>query len=501
MPGLRDAPDAQASELEELRAEQRLLREEIRIARRAAELTAELVVRQFEETEAVLQRLQEVNSQHAAVLEAASEISIIAADLDGRVTLFNRGAEALLGYSAPEVVGVRSILDFHIASELVSRGSDRPVTPDGAPDDLGVYAEYVSSGRTQGEEWTYLRKDGVHLPVSLSITALRGPEGEVTGYLSAAMDLTTHRQAEQAVRRAVTLMQEAIAYSPVFVWETDPQGLVTFLMGAQKVMGYDAQEILGRHFHELRREEDPAAREMHERIDAAVAERSSYEHLLSCLASKGDAPLWISMSAHPIVLPGGAFGGYRGVGVDVTELTRAKQALEEMALHDQLTGLANRRKLHDRFRVEIARLKRLSSSLSLLVIDVDRFKSVNDRYGHLAGDECLTLLADLFTTTLRESDLVARFGGEEFIVLLPETDAPEALLVAEKLRETIASTDLPAKSLAAPLRLTVCVGVATMTPDRILSLDDLIDAADRAAYAAKMAGRNRVQMGDASPRS
>ncbi len=488
------------SELEELKAEQLVLREEIRVARRAADLTAELVVRQFEETDAVLQRLQEVNAQRAAVLEAASEISIIATDLGGCVTLFNRGAEALLGYQAAEVVGILSVQDFHQASELASRAGDLTADRGGGADALGLYAEYVSRGRTQGEQWTYVRKDGTCLPVSLSITALRGPEGEVTGYLSAAMDLTPHRQAEQAVRRAVTLMQEAIKYSPVFVWETDSEGRVTFLMGAGKVMGYATEEILGRPFRELRCDDDPATKEMHETVDAAIAGHISFEHLLSCLYSKPGTPLWISMSGHPILEPGGAFRGYRGVSVDVSELTRAKQALEEMALHDQLTGLANRRKLYDRFLIEGARLKRLSSPLSLLVVDVDWFKSVNDRYGHLVGDACLKLLADVFVTTLRESDLVARFGGEEFIVLLPETDAEEALMVAEKLRETVADTELRVKGLAEPLRLSVCAGIATMRPDMILSLDDLIATADRAVYEAKTAGRNRVVVGDTAGR-
>jgi len=211
--------------------------------------------------------------------------------------------------------------------------------------------------------------------------------------------------------------------------------------------------------------------------------------------------MWISMSAHPILETGGAFRGYRGVSVDVSELTRAKHALEEMALHDQLTGLANRRKLYDRFLIEVARLKRLSSPLSLLVVDVDWFKSVNDRFGHLAGDECLKLLADLFVTTLRESDLVARFGGEEFIVLLPETSQEEAVLVAEKLRETVASTDLNLKGAAEPLRLSVCAGIATMRPENILSLDDMIEAADKAAYSAKTAGRNRIAVCESVSRS
>ncbi len=475
----------------ELSAENTELRGEIRVARRAADLTAELVVQQFEETEAVLSRLQVVNAQNTAVLEAASEISIIATDLDGRITLLNRGAEELLGIRLPKDGDSLSIIDVHLPEELHSRSSWSNETPGMHHRHIDVYAEYVAGGRSRGELWTFVRSDGTRVPVSLSITALRGAEGQVTGYLSAAVDLTPHQQAEQAVRRAVTLMQEAIAYSPVFVWETDAEGRLTFVLGGQKVLGYATDEILGRRFGELRRE-GTNCQAHQESVETAVANREAFEHLLSCVRSKDGDHLWISMSAHPIVEPGGEFRGYRGVNVDVTELTLARQALEEMALHDQLTGLSNRRKLYDRFRVEIARLKRLSSPLSLLLVDIDRFKSINDQHGHLVGDDCLRLMADLFVSALRESDLVARFGGEEFIVLLPETGLAEARLVAEKLRETVQDAYLSVRGVSTPLRVTVCVGVAEMLPDKVMSLDDLIERADRAAYQAKAAGRNSV---------
>ncbi len=479
----------------DLREENELLRGEIRVARRAADITADLVVKQFEETSAALERLQEVNTQREAVLAGASQMSIIASDLDGTIILFNKGAETLLGYEAAEVIGRRSVLDLHLEEELFARGEVLSSEVGRRVHGVDVFAMLAAEGHSQAQEWTYVRKDGGHMPVSLSITALRSAENEVTGYLGAAMDLTSHKLAEQAVRRANALMEDAIRYSPIFLWEMDTDERLTFLRGAHKIMGYSAEELLGRRLSDLRCHEI-GCQEQRGVVDEAFAQRRTFDRLLSCILARDGLHMWITMSGHPIFDAEGTFRGYRGVSVDVTELQRARHALEKMALHDQLTGLANRRLLYDRFVLETARAKRNSGPLSILVVDIDYFKRVNDRYGHLVGDACLQALAAVFENKLREADLVARFGGEEFIVLLPETDAAEAELVAQKLRRGVETSELRVAGLLRPLHVTVCVGVATMLPDLPLSFDDLMELADRACYRAKQAGRNRVIVAD-----
>ncbi|WP_096703441.1 response regulator [Magnetospirillum sp. 15-1] len=186
----------------DLQAENALLRNEISVAREAAEITARLVVKQFEETERLLYRFQSANAQRQAVLDAALQMSIIATDIQGRVMLFNRGAETLLGYASEEVVGHRTLLDFLLPEEVASHAAElaaeigRPVAPD------GLFAAYVKHGLIAAREWTYRRKDGTRFPVSLSVTSLRDGDGSLAGYLAAAMDITERKWAEEEAHRA-----------------------------------------------------------------------------------------------------------------------------------------------------------------------------------------------------------------------------------------------------------------------------------------------------------
>ena len=159
--------------------------------------------------------------------------------------------------------------------------------------------------------------------------------------------------------------------------------------------------------------------------------------------------------------------------------------LVDMSVTDVLTGLPNRRRLLERAESEVARSERTGSPLCALMIDIDHFKAINDRYGHAAGDEILSALADRLTDELRQNDLVARHGGEEFAVLLPDTQRAEAVTTAEKLCQAAHELHTPDGTLA------VSIGVAAY-PDDATSATELLDAADRALYAAKRQGRDRV---------
>jgi len=186
----------------DLLAENALLRGEIRVAREAAEITARLVVKQFEETERLLYRFQSANAQRQAVLDAALQMSIIAINLDGEVQLFNRGAETLLGYTSDEVVGRRTLLDFLLPEEVTTHAAELAVELGHPVPPAGLFAAYVKHGLISAREWTYRRKDGTRFPVSLSVTPLRGGDGSLAGYLAAAMDITERKWAEEEAHRA-----------------------------------------------------------------------------------------------------------------------------------------------------------------------------------------------------------------------------------------------------------------------------------------------------------
>ena len=169
------------------------------------------------------------------------------------------------------------------------------------------------------------------------------------------------------------------------------------------------------------------------------------------------------------------------------ELKRANDTIERLAHTDVLTGLANRRTLHEALPREIARAQRLGKPLSAIMADMDRFKSINDEYGHLTGDQVLVRAASVFGSHLRPYDLAARYGGEEFVLLLPGASADDATDVADRVRKGIAEIQLP----GCARQMTISLGVASWITGE--TAEDLLARADRALYSAKSAGRNRVE--------
>jgi diguanylate cyclase (GGDEF)-like protein len=175
---------------------------------------------------------------------------------------------------------------------------------------------------------------------------------------------------------------------------------------------------------------------------------------------------------------------------DISDKREAIQNLRNATSLDPLTGVANRQAFFDAAEDELEHWKRSPRDISLLLIDADHFKAVNDTYGHPAGDAVLRELAAALTAAFRQVDLVARVGGEEFAVLLPSTGPQGALAVADRLRRTIESQ--PVQVDGATIRYTISGGIAAIS-DTLESLDTLLKRADRALYAAKAAGRNRIE--------
>ncbi|MFT3858806.1 MAG: diguanylate cyclase [Aquabacterium sp.] len=169
------------------------------------------------------------------------------------------------------------------------------------------------------------------------------------------------------------------------------------------------------------------------------------------------------------------------------ELERANAELAHLARKDGLTGLYNRRAADDRMDEECARHQRYGQAFSLLLLDIDHFKRINDSFGHAVGDEALRHVAHCLTALCRDADFVARFGGEEFLVLLPQTHLEGAVQAGEKLRLAIAALDVPQVG-----HVTVSIGAAELSGGMPTSLRDLLKRADDALYEAKAGGRNRV---------
>jgi diguanylate cyclase (GGDEF)-like protein len=188
------------------------------------------------------------------------------------------------------------------------------------------------------------------------------------------------------------------------------------------------------------------------------------------------------------------------VAKKTADLQRANDELLTLSSTDPLTGLANKRVFDRSLDLECARVHRMNSVASLLSIDVDQFKALNDTLGHLKGDEYLVAVsAALAKLCRRKLDLAARCGGEEFAIILPLTNSNDAESIAESVRQTIAGLNLPHPASSVAPYLTVSVGVASITREWCCSREALLIAADKALYAAKKGGRNRVCVAEAEP--
>jgi diguanylate cyclase (GGDEF)-like protein len=172
------------------------------------------------------------------------------------------------------------------------------------------------------------------------------------------------------------------------------------------------------------------------------------------------------------------------------ELRRKNGLLEELSRTDSLTGLLNRRFLMDLLLAEFQKSARYGTPLSLIMLDIDHFKRVNDTYGHTTGDSAIQTVAQVLRREIRTCDLAARFGGEEFAVVLPQTDQEGGLIAAERCRRAVEVTAVAGG--AGTLHITASFGVATCPRTDLTSVEAFINAADQALYRAKDAGRNRV---------
>ena len=191
----------------------------------------------------------------------------------------------------------------------------------------------------------------------------------------------------------------------------------------------------------------------------------------------------------PVKDENGRITHFLAVKEDITERRRMEELLQLQATTDELTHLTNRRRFLELAYNEIKRANRLNHSLSIAMIDIDYFKSINDTYGHAAGDEALGIFAKICQEYIREIDILARFGGDEFAMLLPETGSHQAFTVVERIRQALASH--PVMFADRPILITISSGISGLEA-KDETLDMLLGRADQALYQAKEMGRNCV---------
>lgn len=269
---------------------------------------------------------------------------------------------------------------------------------------------------------------------------------------------------------------------------------------SREMFGYDPADMLGSHPAAVIHPDDFAVVDPPFR---AFGPAMPSLQLTFRMRRKDGIYIWVEVQYRYLSEDGGALAVMRDITArkqaeamlaDAYEkLETANRALQALAHRDGLTGLINRRRFDELLQEEFDRARRQSLPLAILLIDVDHFKAYNDRYGHLWGDECLRRVSRTIEDALqRPGDHVARYGGEEFVVVLPATDQPGSLRVAEQLRTLV--SDLEIEHLGSDLGVvTISVGCCSVIPvDEGDVPVELLEAADRALYQAKLGGRNRV---------
>lgn len=296
------------------------------------------------------------------------------------------------------------------------------------------------------------------------------------------------------------LLAQAIGQTLQGFLLTDAAGAVLYANQAVSLLtGYENHEVVGNTPKLFQSGKHGTS--FYEKMWKSLREDGHWQGEVWNRHKSGDVyVIWLSLSALPAEDEAGLF--YCGIFHDITERKRQEhklrlenRSLEKLSMVDALTGISNRRAFDRCLEKEWERGARSGQPLSLLLIDIDHFKLYNDQHGHQKGDEALRLVASLLGDSVsRAGDFIARYGGEEFGVILPETELEEAVMIAQTLRDCVASAGIPHLGSGVSPVITISVGCSTMLPAGGGSWEELLQAADNALYAAKERGRNRVQI-------
>ncbi len=406
-----------------------------------------------------------------------SPVMVMITDPRGIIEYVNPRFTEVYGWTADEVAGRDS--------RLLKSGLHEPEFF------AGLWRTITGGGEWRGEICNKTR-DGREVWEHMSISPVLDDEGRLAHFVAVKEDVTERKLAADALAESeekVRAMSEASQDGLVLV---DDQGRVAFWnRAAEEMFGYAREEALGRLLHEM---------------VALPADLERVRTGFPDFALGGGGPLvgrLTEMTARrkdgshfPVELSISAFrlrGRWWAVGTarDITDRKVAEARLREMATTDSLTGILNRRRFLELAADELERARRYQRDTALIMFDVDHFKQVNDSQGHAAGDQVLRGLTATARETLRGADILGRIGGEEFAVLLPETDLPAASRAAERLRRAAESMELLTDG--GPFAVTVSLGVVLLNPGE--TLEDLLKRADQALYRAKQGGRNRVEVG------
>jgi diguanylate cyclase (GGDEF)-like protein/PAS domain S-box-containing protein len=392
-----------------------------------------------------------------ALLESIEDAAL-SISLEGTIESWSGGAERLYGYAAGEMVGqtLRSLTPVYEMAQLEK------------------FLQEARQGVMHKTEITErLRKNGSKVRLEVRRMAIRNDKGEIAGILERAKELSW-RNSDAPEEAQLRLMAQQI---PGVVWTTDRDLRITSIWGnALGALRVVPKHLVGRSICEYFGCGDRHATPIVEHEDALRGASAHFEY------QRNNRFLEVHVGA--LRSASGEIIGCVGVGVDITERKKTEDEIRYKATHDALTGLANYREFIDALEREVRRAERSRHSFTVLLLDLDELKKINDHHGHLAGNRALKRLAAVMKEQCRSTDLAARYGGDEFAALLIDSDMGMAEHVAQRIRNSLNEADETPE-------LSVSIGIGVHPQDG-RTVHDLLEAADQQLYQRKKLIKRRT---------
>ena len=424
-------------------------------------------------------------------------------DRELRISYLSDAIWSLAGYAPKDMIGTsfadlvtaESYRDLDEKLQLLDR---HPLPPNADP----FKVELEIFRRDQSTVW-----------VEVHATALRAVQGDVVGYFGVTRDVSERKHVELALRGSEAKFRTLLEGAPfaVTILRTEDGLLLYANQRAADQLATPIDDIIGRNASEYF--ENPATVL---EIDRRLRDTGYVSNLQVRLKRMNGEAFWALHSSRLVAFEGttASFVAFSDISAskrveadllqandllrqNLEEISHLQAQLREQAVRDALTGLFNRRYLDETLDRELARAKREQSALALVMINVDHFKQVNDTYGHPAGDEVLKSLAQMLTHNTRTEDIVCRYGGEEFLIMLPKATAEVAHARAEQWRQIFEASAVTVDRRT--IRATISLGVAAY-PENAIDVAELSNLTDEALYTAKKTGRNKVIISSSSRR-
>jgi diguanylate cyclase (GGDEF)-like protein/PAS domain S-box-containing protein len=442
--------------------------------------------------------LQESEARYRLLAENASD-HVWTIDLGLRYT-----------YVSPSVTRMRG----YTVEEAMRGGVGQALTPASLEIARKILAEELAEDRSEQKDLFRSRslevemncKDGSTIWTEVRVTFLRGPDGQPVGILGVTRDITERKRTEEALRESERRYRLLAENTSDLIWTMDMSLRYTYVSPSiTRMRGYTPEEVVGATIAQTL---TPASREVARKAlaEELAIERMEHKDLYRPrtlefeVYCKDGSIIWTEMNMTFMRDSDGQPVGILGVTRDISERKRAEEEretlhaeLEARAITDSLTGLYNHAHFYQRLAEEIDRSKRYNHGFALVMMDVDAFKHYNDSRGHQAGDEALRLVGACIRSAMRKSDIAFRYGGDEFVAILPHTDSVRARVVVNRINRRIAARLKEIDDPAAGW-LGVSAGVACF-PEDATTVDEIVRMADTAMYDAKRLAWARGMMG------